>query len=349
MKTLLFLLTFIVGTINAQNTIIYDDGSLHESLETPQTNKTTNVTAACPATNNLFTFYAQNNAQRGIMFDLQAINSVVIQCFDVNLAVGTTNVEIYTKAGTHVGFQNTPGAWVLVGTAVNLVAAGANLATYVPVIVNIPIATGNTQAFYITRTTAGGPVVDYTNGVLVGNLLASDANLSIFDGTGKDYPFGASFAPRQFNGRIYYNTGVLPIELISFEGYHRDGFNLLTWVSATETNNDFYTLERSIDATNWVSVSNINGAGNSNTNLFYEYKDYDASSSLNYYRLKQTDRNGQFKYYNIISIDDTKVPSKQLIKVTNMMGQEVSSDTPGILIYYYSDGTHQKVVKSNNF
>jgi hypothetical protein len=243
-----------------------------------------NILAGCPATNNLFTFYAQNNAQRGVMFDLQAINAVTILCFDVNLAVGTTNVEIYTKAGTHVGFQNTPGAWTLVGTAINLISAGVNIGTYVPVAVNTSIGAGNTQAFYITRTTLGGPTVDYTNGVLVGNLLASDANLRIFEGTGKEYPFSTNFTPRQFNGRIYYNLGVLPIEMTSFAVTFENGTNVLRWACATELNNEFFSVEKSSDAVNFYSIGKINGAGTSLYPTKYVFTD-DNISSVNYYRI----------------------------------------------------------------
>jgi PKD repeat protein len=162
---------------------------------------------SCPSSNNLVTLYAQNNGQRGIMFDITAINCVQIKCFEANFDPGTTNVEIWTRPGTHVGFQNSSVGWTLIGTANNVVGAGANLPTAIPISVNITINAAATQAFYITRTTTGGPIMDYTNGVAVGNVYASDANIQVKEGTGKDYPFAASFSPRDFNGTIYYDAG----------------------------------------------------------------------------------------------------------------------------------------------
>lgn len=140
---------------------------------------------------------------------------------------------------------------------------------------------------------------------------------------------------------------VLPIEIVSFNGYDRNNYNLINWVSATEINNDYYTLERSIDGISWDIISLINGSGNSSTPMYYEYKDYSyKKNSYNYYRLKQTDFNGINEYFNIIVVDNSKnTIDKTLIKVTDLMGQDVDPDTEGILVYYYSDGTHQKICK----
>jgi len=164
---------------------------------------------SCPTPNNLATPYNQNNGQRGIMFDITALNNITINCFDVNLSAGTTNTAIYYKVGTHVGFTTTPGAWTLIGSA-NATSAGNNVPSNVPVPVNVAVSAGCTVAFYITRTQTNGPLVNYTNGTAVGFVYASNADLQVKDGTGKDYPFGASFTPRRFNGTIYYTPTAGP-------------------------------------------------------------------------------------------------------------------------------------------
>jgi hypothetical protein len=147
-------------------------------------------------------------------------------------------------------------------------------------------------------------------------------------------------------GGASLNCAILPIEIISFDGYDRSSYNLLSWVSVSETNNDYYTLERSIDGINWDIISNIDGAGSSNTPILYEYKDYSKINSYNYYKLKQTDFNGVYKYFNIIVIDNSIDSNKKtLIRITNLMGQDVSSESDGVLIYTYSDGTHQRICK----
>ena len=161
---------------------------------------------ACPSSNNLPLPYNQNNGQRGIMFDITALNNITINCFDVNLGAGTSNVAIYYKVGTHVGFTNNAAAWTLIGTAPNVTSAGNNVPTSVPLNINVSVTTGCTVAFYVTRTTAGGPLVNYTNGTAVGFVFGANADLQVKDGTGKDYPFGANFTPRRFNGHVYYTV-----------------------------------------------------------------------------------------------------------------------------------------------
>ncbi|MFN5182669.1 MAG: hypothetical protein ACK5D5_06560, partial [Bacteroidota bacterium] len=162
---------------------------------------------ACPSTNNLATPMNQNNGQRGIMFDITAITCVTIRCFEGNFQTGTTGVQIWYRPGTHVGFANSSIGWTLLGTANAVVGIGNNLFTPIPIPVNVTINAGATAAFYITRTTAGGPLVNYTNGTALGNVYSSDANIQVKDGTGKDFSFGASFTPRRFNGRIFYDVG----------------------------------------------------------------------------------------------------------------------------------------------
>ena len=101
-----------------------------------------------------------------------------------------------------------------------------------------------------------------------------------------------------------YNCGVvLPIELLSFEAIpENDNHVKLNWTTSTEINNDFFTLERSTDAVNFEQVKVRQGAGNSNTII--DYVDYDKNpyQGTSYYRLKQTDFNGDFSYSNIRSV-----------------------------------------------
>jgi len=54
-----------------------------------------------------------------------------------------------------------------------------------------------------------------------------------------------------FDADMTVTFAVLPIELLFFNGYVNDGFNLLEWVTATELNNNYYTLERSNDGIEW--------------------------------------------------------------------------------------------------
>lgn len=138
----------------------------------------------------------------------------------------------------------------------------------------------------------------------------------------------------------------LPIELISFDIYKKEGYNEITWVSATELNNNYFSLERSVDAFNWVEIHNVDGSGTSSTPKFYDYKDYNfTKNSINYYRLKQTDFDGNFNYFNINYVTNTEKDKLTIIKIVNIMGQEVGENTTGFIIEIYSDGSTKKIFK----
>ncbi|MCB9175038.1 MAG: T9SS type A sorting domain-containing protein [Flavobacteriales bacterium] len=100
----------------------------------------------------------------------------------------------------------------------------------------------------------------------------------------------------------------LPIKLLSFEA----NFNVdkvdLKWITASEINNDYFTIEKSKDLKNWEIVSNVSGAGNSNTTIEYLDVDYSPFQGISYYRLKQTDFDGAFTYSNIVPV---RVEKKQ--------------------------------------
>jgi len=93
----------------------------------------------------------------------------------------------------------------------------------------------------------------------------------------------------------------LPVELLSFDAISRSNDILLKWTTATETNNDFFTMERSVDAFTWNIIGNVAGAGNSDVELTYQLIDEQPLDGLNYYRLKQIDFDGTFEYSQVIS------------------------------------------------
>jgi len=99
----------------------------------------------------------------------------------------------------------------------------------------------------------------------------------------------------------------LPIELVEFKGdvQQNDGV-ALQWVTSSETNNDYFSLERSYDGNDFDVIAKIDGAGNSLELLKYRYTDKDAfindTQQWVYYRLKQTDFDGTFAYSKTIAI-----------------------------------------------
>ena len=96
----------------------------------------------------------------------------------------------------------------------------------------------------------------------------------------------------------------LPIQLLYFNGKSEGRRNLLEWATATETNNDYFTIEKSGDAINFEPMAKINGAGNSTSNLSYNTYDNNPTNGITYYRLKQTDYNGATTYSATTSVEN---------------------------------------------
>lgn len=95
----------------------------------------------------------------------------------------------------------------------------------------------------------------------------------------------------------------LPIELISFTATVIDNKEVLcNWITATEINNDYFTVERSRNGNEFEEVGKVDGAGNSTSVLNYSLTDYKPYHGISYYRLKQTDFNGDYSYSQVVAV-----------------------------------------------
>lgn len=93
----------------------------------------------------------------------------------------------------------------------------------------------------------------------------------------------------------------LPIELVSFDAKPSGNVVKCSWQTATEINNDYFTIERSTDGRNFLPLETIVGAGNSSATLNYSFNDTKPLSGINYYRLMQTDYDGKFSYSKVMT------------------------------------------------
>jgi len=98
----------------------------------------------------------------------------------------------------------------------------------------------------------------------------------------------------------------LPIELISFSAENKNNINHLTWTTTSETDNDYFEVERSADGINFETIGKVNGAGSTVQVKHYSFDDKKNIYGVIYYRLKQVDFNGNNKYSNIISIENKR-------------------------------------------
>ena len=101
-------------------------------------------------------------------------------------------------------------------------------------------------------------------------------------------------------------TGVvLPITLLSFKASKSYESTYLSWSTSSELNNDYFTLERSINGTNFEKIGKIPSKGNTAVGASYNFYDYSPVNGKNYYRLSQTDKDGTSKVIGIKAVDFT--------------------------------------------
>ena len=117
---------------------------------------------------------------------------------------------------------------------------------------------------------------------------------------------------------------ILPVELTQFSGNYENRRNHLTWTTASETSNEYFELERSVDGINWDKIGKVAGAGNSSSTRTYDFFDDDFQMKINYYRLSQIDFNNKRTTFDPISIDNSKVTQNSLLLIPNPVKNSVT-------------------------
>ncbi len=145
----------------------------------------------------------------------------------------------------------------------------------------------------------------YTAPVALGNdTLYSVLNAVNFDGQPNSldqWKFGPKFAVTV--------TNVIPVELTSFSAVKSGAGVLLSWSTATETNNAGFEVEKSVNGSSWAVTGFVKGKGTVTSRSEYSYMDNGKFSGDTRYRLKQIDFSGEYNYSQVISVNGSETPS----------------------------------------
>lgn len=142
-------------------------------------------------------------------------------------------------------------------------------------------------------------VVGHYEGGLWKNMGAATAGTELVGSVMSTVGF-TSYSPISIGFKSV--EGGLPIELLSFEAKKEESDVRIDWTTLTEKDNDYFTIERSVDGTVFEAIAVVEGQGTSLTRNDYTYLDRDAVSGTLYYRLKQTDYDGSFTYSSMVSV-----------------------------------------------
>jgi hypothetical protein len=266
------------------------------------------ITGFGPPTVVLGTIESANTATTQCSIDVQAV-------YDEIVAMIPTNIIHAPAFG---------GGETLVAGIYNIAGAGS-------VFENLTLdAEGDTSSIFIFQfggafTTAAASTVHLINGASACNIFwIAEGAMSMAAGTDMKGSLISNngalsmAAGAILEGRMLTTDGAtnvyevlifvpcatiaLPISLLSFEGNCVDQFVILNWSTASEMNNDYFSIERSPDGEIWQTIGKVTAAGNSSSQINYTLTDISPLKTISYYRLKQTDFNGNYKYEDIIRI-----------------------------------------------
>jgi hypothetical protein len=127
----------------------------------------------------------------------------------------------------------------------------------------------------------------------------------------------------------FCNSSPLPISLADFSGSISGAKAVLSWSTISEQNFDYFAIERSHNAKNYVQIGTVKGSGWSQSRIDYSFTDHNPMPGINYYRLKSVDFDGYTEIFPPISVfnDNVQVSvespviGKRLVLYSNMQGK----------------------------
>lgn len=244
------------------------------------------------------------------------MSQILIEGFETGLPTAyTSNTSFGLTSGTWTGQANgvirgttgvVQGSYVLqlrsqTGaqlTSPSIVSGGIGSITF---FVSSSIASGAVQVNYSTDNgstwlPAGGS--PFTSISTVGSYKTATINNNSSNIIFQFYRTAGTI----YIDDVEVNAGPMPVEFSKFTANQLDKSSILLFSTASETNNDYFTIERSADGRSYDVIGQIKGAGDSNRELSYEFIDENPTPGINYYRIKQTDFDGKYSYSEIRSV-----------------------------------------------
>lgn len=224
-------------------------------------------------TNHTVTIEGNGSSQNGSTFDVKENGTLII----------TGDLSVFNNANFYINGTFIVGNLKLKNGGEIVVSGSGNIQV-----------NGNFTADLHTDITVNlGGSIDITGDMTVGsgNIIV-DGNITV-GGTYDGPPPSGDGTMQDKDGLI---LGELPIELVYFTVEPYNNNVLFKWQTASEYNNDYFSVEGSNDLFIFQRIFSYPSKGDSNTLQDYEYQ---TQTNFNYFKLKQTDKDGKFEYFNI--------------------------------------------------
>jgi hypothetical protein len=275
---------------------------------------------------NMFSGYSSNY--------MNSVNGWIESVATLPGAAGQSDVKVRMNfASANVTFFGTNEGWEIDDVEVFVINPPTVQASSVAVsgltntTANVSWTNGNGAGRIVVARPTGSPAVDPTNNIMYqasssfsfGSATGPD-NFVVYNGTGTSVTVSNlalatnyTFTVYEYNGSDMFvkfavpgasnNGTTLPVKFTSFDATKKADDVLVTWSTASETNNNGFEIERSADGFTFGHAGFVKGALNSTTPQKYTYTDANAfaktGSNVLYYRLKQVDMDGKYTYSNI--------------------------------------------------
>lgn len=287
--------------------IYFDNDAGDHNWNTPQNWSDNNVPS--PSNDNIYIgagFNVINNTGNDLIFD----NGNDFQLFG-SLDMNAKKLEVKTSGGyLLIGSTSsvTDAKEFYMTNADGLIENGASVETE-----HLKVAENSDFTIHSTDFNVSQKLELIDNSEIVGNGCVSF--------TGSDYTntgngiygcTGSESACTNSGANDICSAGAFPVEYLSFEAEPTETGVTVSWATATESNNDFFLVQRSQNGHDWEAIEQVNGAGNSSQPIKYQVVDNQPVLGLSYYRLKQVDLDGAFsvstvKQINVEALDNLEI------------------------------------------
>ncbi len=210
----------------------------------------------------------------------------------------SVNMNVYAEAIVPSTFPCTYGYNYQVRMRYNITFSGSNIPGEMYTLQG-RIICGSTNIFFDLPNNGGSGTVLSSNAWTTMTNCATATPASLSCNTVNIEIEGPSLSYRS----ITCNGTPLPVELVAFQAEPKNEAVQLRWTTASEHNNDHFTVERSADGDDFAPIARLSGAGNSQVPTDYSYEDASPLDRVTYYRIRQTDFDGTTAFSQVVAVE----------------------------------------------